>query len=252
MPAHAAQGREVPGYITLPYCFMLHFFKPLLLVLLVALCVSPAYAQTQQTEASLSEPYSPYKWEIGTDLLWLINKNQLPAQSVFARYNYQTAAGKSRGVRLRLGLDYMRLDSSGTGNSFRNRSSTIRPLVRIGYEFQQPYDRQFIYYGADLHLSYYNNNFSRLMQMDQIKDTGRDETMEIGPALFVGYKFFVTKRLSISTEISAQAIYKKRRFQADYLSVLHPGASAGTRNLQIDKLSFEVLPLSLINISFHI
>jgi hypothetical protein len=251
LPAHAAQGREVPGYITLPFYFMLHFFKPLLLVLMVALCVSPAYAQTQQTEANPAEPYSPYKWEIGTDLLWLINKNQLPAQSVFARYNYQTAAGKSRGVRVRLGLDYMQLDSSGTTYLNRGIDNSFRPLVRIGYEFQQPLGRQMFFYGVDLHLSYFHFNYTRRSFFDQYEHIGKERIFEMGPVLFCGYKYYLTQKLSVSAEFSAQSIYRTRRFVENGFTIPHFGPPASERGIQVDEFNFRILPITVINLSVH-
>jgi hypothetical protein len=250
LPAHAAQSRELPGYITLPFYFMLHFFKPLLLVLMVALCVSPAYAQTQQTEASPPEPYSPYQWEVGTDLLWLINKNQLPAQSLFARYNYQTAAGKSRGVRLRLGLDYMQLDSAQVDHTGRVRDNFIMPFLRLGYEFQQTNGRQVLFYGADIHHSYSRLNFSRLIQGSAYHLNGTDKKFQLGLIGFVGYKYFFSNRLSLSAELSAQKIYNRRRYNDTIDEVALPGGG-GRASIQVDSFIFRVNPLSVINLSCH-
>jgi hypothetical protein len=248
--APAAQGREVPGQSILAHYPMVHIFKPLLLLVLAAFYAMPAFAQTQATQTSLPEPYSPYKWEVGTDMLWLINKNQLPAQSVFARYNYQTAAGKSRGVRLRLGLDYMRLDSLQLRDRDPAADKAIQPFVRAGYEFQQTTGRRVLFYGADLHFSYSRLSFNRVISHTETMWIWYDRTIEAGPVLFIGYKYFITPYLSLSTELSAQAFYRGRRFAGNEYTI-NTGHPMSWSHFKADQLKFNLIPLTVFNLSYH-
>lgn len=67
------------------------------------------------------------KWEIGTDLLWLVGKNSLPDYSLFSRWHYKP----NRAFRIRIGTDV--------------QTNPIRPrkvfkanfMIRLGHEWSK-------------------------------------------------------------------------------------------------------------------
>src|SRR5690606_34787895 len=73
----------------------------------------PILIPIQQKEDTLVR----YTWEIGTDLLWLIDKNVLPATNIFIRKNLVTKNDRLTALRLRFGLDLNKMDSSQIWNN---------------------------------------------------------------------------------------------------------------------------------------
>lgn len=107
----------------------------------------------QAKEKKLND--STNHWEIGLDLLWLINKNQLPATSIFGRYNFVNNNNQKRAWRFRLGINNKTYDSAQINDPRNNEFKTIAPYVRVGYEWQKAINEKVTYfYGADLTTSY--------------------------------------------------------------------------------------------------
>jgi len=65
-----------------------------------------------QIQAQETDPPKLSRWEVGVDLLTLIDKNNFPAYSLFGRYNLTPDAQKSTYLRMRIGYRYETLIDS--------------------------------------------------------------------------------------------------------------------------------------------
>jgi hypothetical protein len=219
-------------------------------LVLVTLVSSTLYGQAKKEQAKKD---TIQNWEVGLDLLWLINKNQLPATSIFARHNFVTKTGKHRALRFRLGVNNSYYDSSGINGSLPTKSSIIALFARIGYEWQVPINKQFIFfYGADANIFFYQNKYERIVPPSPnflVRNTFT--TWELGVVGLIGFKYRATNWLSISIESTLSAIYRiKRDALASYL--LPPTIPNGLGETNVDDFRINFLPITIINLSFTI
>jgi len=206
----------------------------------------------QEKEKKIKD--STRNWEVGLDLLWLIDKNQLPATSFFARHNFTTKTGKQRALRFRLGVNNSYYDSSQISGLLPEKSNIIAPFVRIGYEWQVPVNNQFtFFYGADANIFFYQNKYERIVPAAPTDFLVRNTftTWELGLIGFIGFKYRPTNWLSISTESTFSALYRIKRDELASYS-LPPTIPNGLGEINVNDMRINFLPITVINLSFTI
>lgn len=218
-------------------------YKNTILTLLACLLASGSLiAQTTDTP----------KWEVGTDLLWLINKNTLPAYSwQIKRYHKPLAAW-----RLRIGSDF---GSKEIRSSFDMDKANF--MIRLGHEWGKNAGKNtVVFWGMEAHY-----------QKDKIQDwllpipvTAPyyipDYRLQIGGAAFIGFRYFVSSNLSLSIESAFKV------FQRSYgLNTYSKGSIMLTPDnyeLEAGKIKFvyvtalkstilQLQPIQVFNISYH-
>jgi hypothetical protein len=211
------------------------------ILLLTTLLASSVYSQETKDQ---SKKDTTRNWEVGFDLLWLINKNQLPAKSLFARHNFVTKTGKYRALRFRLGVNNSYYDSSQINGLLPNKSDIIAPFARIGHEWQVPANKQFMFfYGADANIFFYQNKFDRILTTIQpvFQYSGTFTTWELGAVGFLGFKYRPTNWLSVSTESTFAAIYRIKRDEV---------RDAGQGEINVNEFKMNFIPITVINLCF--
>lgn len=195
--------------------------------------------------SELKAQQSP-KWEIGTDLLWLVGKNSLPDYSLFGRYKLS----QRDGLRARIGLS-----TSFANSSIPRLWDKGRYMVRIGYERNKVIieDRLIAYYGADFHYSYGKSYIlnpygavRNVIYTNDLLDANQDYIYRfdksIGGVLFGGIKYHFVDFLSISLETSLSALNSTQR--------LKPSFDQGQRR-SVNYWDTAISPISVLNFSFH-
>lgn len=198
-------------------------------------------------QASVVDAVSQPKWEVGTDLLWLIDKNTLPKYALLVRRQI----GQHGAVRLRGG--YLK---NSNYLAFREFNSNTASLIRIGYEYQKPLStlkgstKSMLYGGVDYFWRYENNRYGIYDVQTPAPTVGtglgtNDITHERGGAAFIGFKYFVTTYLSFSVESSFQISHvdysqEERGFNSGYYAYN-----------ELSRDSYQFLPLNTITLSFH-
>jgi hypothetical protein len=228
--------------------------KLLLTFLILVTCTS--YGQTKK---KTNEKDTIKHWEVGLDLLWLINKNQVPSTSLFGRYNYVDKKGNNKAIRLRLGFPSSIKDSTGMFNpDWHINTKDIGIYVRPGFEWQKEITtKQRLFYGIDVSTSY--SYFLEEQWVTNPFDPSaivyhkwEDKNWIFGTHLFLGFKYFVTKAISISTETTISLNYRKRSiFQRSGADPDFPNTSGGVGGLNIAKYNVSFTPITVLNISFN-
>ena len=227
---------------------MTRVYKNSLVIALVLLSII-AFGQANEKK---SQSDSTNQWEIGLDLLWLIDKNQVPAKSIFIRRNFVDAAGKHKAWRLRIGVDNSYYDSTQTDGILPHDIDVNSILIRPGFEWQKKLSSKYtFFYGSDVHLFYWQEKFKKIYTIvpEPMLFTGTYKTWEVGLVGFLGFKYFPNKWFSISSESSLNLIYRLRRDESNTGSAAYP-ASSGHSNLSVDELKINVFPISVINLCF--
>lgn len=152
-------------------------------------------------------------WSVGTDLLWLIDKNSLPSTSIFVRRNVQPENKMPGAIRMRMGF---RLDDFSTNltNADLLEYNDFDILLRLGYELQVQKGNHQFFYGVDMHISYAYRYARRMSFTDSEfgsnqKWISRDHIWNVGPIGFIGYQYFLTPNVSFSIEASLNVNYRR-------------------------------------------
>jgi hypothetical protein len=114
---------------------------------------------TGQSLAQETESPKPSRWEVGVDLLTLIDKNNFPAYSLFGRYNLAPDAQKSTYLRLRIGYQYETLIDSTVMARLDINRSVHSPFLLAGIQRDlKTFNNSRFYLGADF---YYQKSITK-------------------------------------------------------------------------------------------
>lgn len=172
--------------------------RNLILCALFLLTGWQAQAQTEETQREVTR----YPWDVSTDLLFVIDKNVVPP-SVLVRRNTKTKKDRLTAYRFRLGGDYSEhldpapVDTGLSATSYRK--TALVSFVSIGREWQKQWNQFQLFYGTDLFVRY------DLEVLEYAIINGNDyypkrKNLTVGVSPFIGMKFFIDSRISVSTE----------------------------------------------------
>ncbi len=219
------------------------------------------YWQAKAQNSTLKEPptFPRQRWEVGTDLLWLINKNTLPATAVFIRRNVQPKNHLPGAIRLRLGMDWSKQDSTISYPKPTDKESKIAPFIRIGYEWQHAKGRYQFYYGLDGHFAYAKTTTNlTVLAAAAYSYEGIEKILTIGPVGFGGVKFFLSSHLSLSAEASYSIFYNHLEKTTEYWPYPNtdppPGPPYVANSHSFIKVNYwqgKLNPIYILNINYH-
>jgi hypothetical protein len=164
-----------------------------LLCLCASLLLYAPTAQAQDKHDSLTR----YKWEIGTDLLWLIDKNTLPPTSIFVRRHTEKGAW-----RLRVGYNYQNNERRLFDTLDLYQTEQHEVLFRMGYEQKRNQKKFQLFYGTDIHLGYVYQKQDDYYDTDtnpgiDSRTFGNRKTLGIGLVTFIGLKYHIHPQVSV-------------------------------------------------------
>jgi hypothetical protein len=119
--------------------------------------------------------------------------------------------------------------------------------IRMGFEFEENINKFQYFYGSDLlfghtkHMEYANNIYAFYVRMKNIN--------EYGVCPFVGLKFFINKRISISTETNVRFSITKYRY--DYYNY------SDNNKINIDEFLgtatiISLSPIGILTLNIHL
>jgi hypothetical protein len=206
-----------------------------------------------QTRKKQNERDTTKQWEIGLDLLWLIDKNQVPSTSLFARYNFINKNKQNRAWRFRLGVDNSTYDSAQINDPRDNEIDIISPYIRVGYEWQKEIsDKTSFFYGVDISTLYSQYKSKIVLYPGPNLYQVTDKTWEFGVIPFLGFKYRPAKWLAVSTESSLNFIYRIRREKDKVTDINFPNSSGGQGKIDINEFRVQLIPITVINLSFYL
>ncbi len=229
----------------------------LLLVCTMAMCISLngllAFGQGN------SETPTHHNWDISTDLLWLINKNNLPP-SVFVRWNKKNDK-RLYAYRLRLGGNYYHntftdpLYTIADNTSWKYQTTNFRVYFSMGKEWQKWLNDKFqFFYGDDI-ISDYQRTRLRHAALDSNNPTKKTYPIineyTLGTSVFAGIKFFLTDRISFSAETHIAVKYFFSKIDDVYADEELNKIIFLTSKKQYVLIEYNQ-PIQVINITYHL
>jgi hypothetical protein len=192
--------------------------KTLLLSLLLCLALLPAsLAQTPAADTARQA-----KWEAGLDLLWLIDKNQVPATSVFFRKHTTAKSGQARAFRLRLEVNYGR-NIGKPGTDSLQRDQRFLALANIGYEWRRQLDQKLVWmYGFEVPIGYHSTENGGILRDPYsgrlFKSRNFRNGLRTGLAGIMGIQYRLSHRLAVAVEsrIGYAYTYTQAHYHRNY------------------------------------
>ncbi len=146
-------------------------------------------------------------------------------------------SGKKVALRIGTGFNYYNSNYKSTSNTNNRKDLLITPM--IGIEFKQSYKRINVFYGSDV-------RGIIQQEISNSSSSSNSEQSEYGMGLspFIGIKYFINKRISISTETSFNILYSKQIYK--FTSPNSPFYESNSKTL-----SANLSPLGIFSINFH-
>ena len=188
-------------------------------------------------------------WEIGTDLLWLINKNSVPP-SLFGEYYFKQQEGKlQRGLRFRLGIKYSNEDSVKTDGLYPSNRTVFNPELRLGFVWIKSISRNFrTLYASEAWINYgYTKTKSTTINNNYLE---RFRIVKFGPCFSVGFKYYLDPKISISLESSLTFNTRIFDHKGKAFDSVNPDIIYGTAHENTTSFFLELEPIQVINITY--
>lgn len=232
--------------------------KKIILILLLIKVTLLGVAQTNSGKVNNKDTIPKYRFEVGTDLLWLIDKNELPDFSLHLKIHNKSK--KYHGAyRFMAGINYFYQDSTlFTVSDKSNIKKTSTYVFRSGYQFISHYDKIQLYYGADLHFSYskYSTDapYGYVLDSDGIYYARSNleiiNTYESGIIGLMGVSYFINSRISFSLESNFSTYYSHRKHKYGHYNLEFQNRKRIEQQI-IKKYSVKFVPISIISINIH-
>ena len=195
---------------------------PKAIIFMHLMCVNSAvFAQTGSTTL----PF--FKWEVGIDLLPLIDKSNDAFEYVLKR-NFQKTNGREA-LRIKF------LPSVGY-SGVKGNTTLLGVNLAVGYEWQNIYGRFATLYGVEPYVRYFSNAVNgQFGAHSSLKD------LNIGASGFIGGRYYINRHISLSLE--SHLIYTYH-----YLDATNIGNAAG---MFTREHSLQFNPIHSLFISYH-
>ena len=191
------------------------------------------------------------KWEIGTDLLWLVGKNSLPDYSLFSRWHYKP----NRAFRIRIGTD-LQTDPTLTPRKVFKANF----MIRLGHEWSKQIAKKTdLFGGIEAHYQKDEIQAWLIPVPNALPFYFPDYSSQIGGVGFIGCRYFINRNFSISMETSLKGAH--RTYQLNTYSggimvtkdnfVLEGGALKFLYQTPVRGMIFEIKPIQVLNFSYH-
>lgn len=164
-------------------------------------------------------------WELGVDVLSLFDKNNVPAATIFARYNYRQRLAKGRAWRFRVGVDTERREFDAIGKIYKDTWRGYNLYLSIGHEWQFRSERSSWFVGGDVVGQYYHLKARYLVfpSPDTYEDV-RVSEMTTSILVITGWQYAITRQIAVSLESALSASYYYRRYNGEAV-LPHGGVS---------------------------
>jgi hypothetical protein len=199
--------------------------KKYLLILCFALFTCTQYTQAQTQDSTKKKEMERFTWEIAYNTLPLLSwRNGSGLQyGLLVRKNVEKYAKgqlvlKNRAYRLMANMsffsenpDKQRYSYQGTNYVYYvNKRMNANFNLEVGYEYQHVFNHWQFYYGCDLlYFMSYSTETTYNHTSDPIDETNTFLSHSFGVKPFLGFKYFISPRVSISTET---ALYNYVKF----------------------------------------
>lgn len=170
----------------------------------------------------------PTSFELGFDLLWLIDKNTYPPTSLFGRYHFDQTDDKGKALRLRLGATFHRPDSTVNDLYYYFESYEYSLFIQPGLEWQRKFGRLDWVFGFDVPYSYqfseshYNYLDPTIDELFIYEIFEKGHKISIAPLsglrLHLGNRFF----LYLETSIDASYLHYRLKKYVHYANTYPP------------------------------
>ncbi len=211
------------------------------------------YAQAQTQDSTKKKDIDRLTWEIAYNALPLLNWKSntsylgLLTRKNIEKYSKGSLTPKYRAYRLMGGVYFYNnpRQFDNTKNFNDQESNTFDLNIQVGYEYQQVFNKWQFYYGYDFEYQLRYSKTTNYFSMQE-QSTYKSFNNSLGIKPFLGFKYFISPRFSISTET---ALYSRATLINNMLEELPTKG----RNYDVSRVEFfaTFYYLNAIFASFH-
>ncbi len=228
-------------------------------------CLAYTHAQAQTQDSTKKKDMDRLTWEIAYNALPLLNWNGGNGQSILFRKNVEKypkgqLVVKHRAYRLK--TTFIFWDSkpnypnsriyNGTTGGYGTSSpdeTYFNLSISAGYEYQQLFNRWQFYYGSDLATNYSYNRQKDTNASPKEEVIKQISSYGVGLKPFLGFKYFISPRFSLSSETS---LYVGTSYHKSTLDVTINGVQkTDLPEIKGVRIEAAFIYLSSIFVSFH-
>ena len=207
-------------------------------------------AQTGKTDSASFHPH----WEIGVDLLPLIDKENAPKNSLFARRNYFQKNGLGRAWRLRAGMEVEVRDFSDVAHWTPSTFRTYAPYLTLGHEWQHVSKGFRWFVGIEGSGSYAGKKdfyLSAFVLSDSLRQKVAVNEWSVGVSGIIGFQVRLSSNIWLSSEAALLSNFWHYHIKVDnyYRGILATGFKSEDFD---DIFSLKVQPMYVINLIYSI
>ncbi len=222
-------------------------------LLLASILFTVTAIDCKAQNAKVDTSFHPH-WEIGVDLLPLIDKENAPKNSLFARRNYFHQNGKGRAWRMRAGAEVEVRDFSDVAHWTPSTFRTYAPYLSIGHEWQRVSNKFRWFFGIDGGVSYSRRNdfyLSTFVLTDSLREKIVVNEWRFAINGVLGFQVKISNNLSLGSEASLIASYRSYHFKNDsyYRGILATGNKSEDFD---DVFNLKLNPIYVINLIYSI
>jgi len=191
----------------------------------------------------VSYPYfDPYYLPIYSYIRILPVNVNIPKLGLAYKYHFNTSA-----LRAKIAYGSSNSKSESIRDSSKTESSVSSMQVNLGYEFNKTFEKVQVFYGIDvsMKISEVSSESSYIYQNETYTTENEQDYTAYGLSPLFGVKYFVTPKLSVSTEIK----YTIETYEGSESSKYSGDNNKNTTNNSGTNTFFG--PIGQISINFH-
>ncbi len=181
------------------------------------------------------ESYTDKKHEINLGFFNIFNLTESPGLGIGYKYHLKKGA-------IRLNSSFNISNTDYESNNYLSTISYNKYKIKTGYELHQNINKFQFFYGSDI--SYNAENEKTENSSDYFIE---EKTKGYGVSPFVGLKFFINQRVSISSETNVSILFSESKQKITIIN-----SSTQTIENSTSQTEIGLIPFGLITINFHL
>ncbi|MDA3894129.1 MAG: outer membrane beta-barrel protein [Salinivirgaceae bacterium] len=142
--------------------------------------------------------YEPYYLKYSSSIAVIPINVNIPKIGLGYKYHFDKSA-----IRSKLSFGSSNITNNNVNDSSKSENSITVLGITVGYEFNKTFDKVVIFYGLDVSMKVNNINYesSYTYENEVYTNKSAQQYNAFGISPLLGVKYFITPKLSVSTEI---------------------------------------------------
>lgn len=146
---------------------------------------------------------------------------------------------------LRASVHFNYSDENIDQTTYKNETSRMYLQSALGFEFKKNFERSYLFYGMDIYNRVNTYNYLYVEKEGDYKNSNERTEIAYGVSPLIGFNYFITPKLSLSTEAKLFAEMYEEKWKDQY------GDNDPTES-KYDGINLKLAPLGQVSINIHL